>query len=73
MLRFVSPSHGGNTFKMRLLIKKPGKNNYEWVQNVESVIVFDDVKARIEVCADCCVKVPVIKNGDVLPAEDIKS
>ena len=61
---------------MRLLIKKitkSGENEYKWVKNVESVIVFDDVKARIEVCSDCCVRVPVIKNGDVLPAEDIKS
>lgn len=53
---------------MRLRIKKitkSGKDEYEWIQNVESVIIFDDVKAKIEVCADCCVRVPVIKNGDV--------
>lgn len=53
---------------MRLLIKKitkSGKDEREWVRNVESVIVFDDVKPRLQVDSDLCVRKPVeLKNLD---------
>ena len=48
---------------MRLLIKKitkSGKNEYEWIKNVEMVIALDDTKPRIQIDPDCCVRVPIM-------------
>jgi hypothetical protein len=38
---------------------KSGQKLYKKITGVEKVIVFDDVKARIQVDSDCCVRTPV--------------
>lgn len=47
---------------MEILIEretKSGQKKYEKIRGVLKVIAFDDVKARIQIDEDCCVRTPV--------------